>query len=96
MILLTPVNCSAPAVPGNGSIMAYQNTTEGAEVLFKCNQGFMPEENMTAVCAVNGSWTPDPGSLVCKCKSSYSMETIPIVLLNIMYLALGKILAIAT
>ena len=65
MILLTPVNCSAPDVPGNGSIMAYQNTTEGAEVLFKCNQGFMPAENMTAVCAVNGNWTPDPAALNC-------------------------------
>ena len=75
MILLTPANCSAPTVPGNASIMPYQNTTEGAEVLFKCNQGFTPE-NVTAVCAVNGSWTPDPGSVVCNItrESSYSME----------------------
>ena len=76
--------------------MAYQNTTEGAEVLFKCNQGFTPAENMTAVCAVNGSWTPDPGFVVCKSELATAWKTIPIVLLNIMYLTLGKILAIAT
>ena len=74
----TPVNCSNPTVPGNGSIEAYQNTTEGAEIVFRCDQqysmgnpGFVPAGNMTAVCGAEGRWSPDPGDLVCTCKITY-------------------------
>jgi len=62
------VNCSDPTIPGNGSIRTYQNTTEGAEIVFGCNPGFVPfvpAGNMTAVCASNGRWNPDPAELSC-------------------------------
>ena len=52
----------------NGSIDPYQNTTEGAEVFFRCNPGFVPAGDMTAVCAANGSWTPDPAATMCTCE----------------------------
>ena len=66
--LLSQANCSDPTVPGNGSIGTYQNTTEGAEIAFGCNPGFVPAGIMTAVCTLNGSWTPDPAIFVCTCE----------------------------
>ena len=52
-------------MPGNGSIEPYQNTTEGAEIFFRCNPGFVPAGRMTAVCIADGRWNPDPADLVC-------------------------------
>ena len=66
-----PANCGDPTLPTNGSIGTYQNTTEGAEIVFGCNPGFVPAGNMTAVCASDGSWTPNPATHVCTCKSTY-------------------------
>ena len=63
--LLHIVNCSDPTFPGNGSIGTYLNTTEGGEVMFGCNPGFVPTGNMTAVCGAGGRWNPDPGDLTC-------------------------------
>ena len=68
LLLLSPVNCSDPTAPENGSIVPYQNTTEGAEIFFICNPGFVPAGRMTSTCACNGMWTPDPGSLTCICE----------------------------
>ena len=59
------VNCSDPAVPRNGSIEPYQNTTKGAEISFMCNPGFVPAVRMTAVCEADGRWSPDPAAQVC-------------------------------
>ena len=64
-LLLPPVNCSDPTPPMDGSIDPYQNTTEGAEIFFRCNPGFVPAGRMTATCASNGVWTPDPASFTC-------------------------------
>ena len=64
--LISPiVNCSDPTSPGNGSIGTYQNTTEGAEIFFRCNPGFVPPGRMIAVCASDGRWSPDPVELRC-------------------------------
>ena len=52
----------------DGSIELYQNTTEGAEIFFSCNPGFVLAGRMTATCASNGMWTPDPASLTCTCE----------------------------
>ena len=71
------VNCSDPTVPRNGSIDPYQNTLEGAEIVFRCDQGFDPAGDMTAVCAANGSWTPDPATHMCNCKSTYNKKGPP-------------------
>ena len=61
-------SCSDPTPPMDGSIDPYHNTTEGAEILFGCNPMFVPSARMTATCACNGMWTPDPGSLTCTCE----------------------------
>ena len=63
------VNCSDPTPPMNGSIAPYQNTTEGAEISFMCNPGFIPPAGrMRAVCGADGRWNPDPADLVCTCE----------------------------
>ena len=54
----------------DGSIVPYQNTTEGAEIFFKCNAMFVPSEKMTAVCGTDQRWDPDPADLTCTCKSN--------------------------
>ena len=57
--LLSPVNCSDPTPPTDGSTDPYQNTTEGAEIFFRCNPGFVPARRMRAVCGADGRWNPD-------------------------------------
>lgn len=49
----------------NGSIEDYTSTVEDSVVVFYCNEGLTPEGQMTATCALNGSWTPNPADLVC-------------------------------
>ena len=65
---LPPANCGEPTIPGNGSIRTYQNTTEGAEIVFGCNPMFAPSAMVTATCASNGMWSPDPASHMCTCE----------------------------
>ena len=62
---LPTVNCSDPSVPGNGSTEAFVNTTEDAEIFFRCSPGFVPAERMRAMCTADGRWNPDPATLVC-------------------------------
>ena len=52
----------------DGSIDPYQNTTEGAEISFRCNAMFVPTERMTAVCGADGRWSPDPADHRCTCE----------------------------
>ena len=49
-----PVSCGQPGMPGNGSIEAHQNASEGTEIFFKCNPGFVPAGRMRAVCGADG------------------------------------------
>ena len=73
---LSTVNCSDPTVPRNGSIDPYQNTTEGAEIFFRCNPMFVPTGRMRAVCGADGRWNPDPATLVCTCELKIMSEWI--------------------
>lgn len=66
--LLPPANCSDPNPLENGSIEAFQNTTEGAEIFFECDPGFAPAGKMRAVCTSDGRWNPDPAMHMCTCK----------------------------
>ena len=34
-------------------------------MFFRCNPGFVPAGNMTAVCGADGRWNADPATLVC-------------------------------
>ena len=68
MDYFSSVSCGSPFAPDNGSIDPYHNTTEGAEVFFRCNPGFVPTGKMRAMCRADGRWNPDPGGLVCTSK----------------------------
>ena len=59
-------NCRVPRPPGNGTIVNYTSTVEGSTLFYQCNPGFGPVGEMTAVCAVNGSWSPDPADVPCR------------------------------
>ena len=61
---LTSVDCGPPAVPRNGSLESYTDTTEGSEVFYSCDPGLVPEGRMRAVCTRNG-WSPNPADLNC-------------------------------
>ena len=39
-------------------------------IVFGCNPGFVPAGRMTAVCASDGRWSPDPATTVCTCKNN--------------------------
>ena len=59
-------NCGVPTPPDNGTFVNYTSTVEGSALLYQCNQGFGPVGEMTAVCAANGSWNPDPADVTCR------------------------------
>ena len=61
----TIANCGTPTSPGSGYLEAYENTTEGAMIFFRCEPGFIPAEKMRAVCGADGRWIPNPAELRC-------------------------------
>ena len=62
---LIPADCGDPSPPANGFVMVSDSTLEGSQIVFQCNSGLAPSQQMMSVCAANGSWTPDPAELVC-------------------------------
>ena len=55
--------CDQPLPPMHGSVDNV--TTElGGRITFRCNDGFLPSEVMTAVCQTTG-WSQDPALLQC-------------------------------
>ena len=70
-IILSPqpitfgVNCSTPTNPVSGTIEPYNCTQAGAVIQFHCNKTYAPTEWRTAVCQLNGTWTPDPAQHIC-------------------------------
>ena len=58
-------DCGAPLPPVNGSLQLDTNTTEGSVVVFQCNPGLVSEGEMTAVCGMDGQWTPNPERVTC-------------------------------
>jgi len=64
------VNCGRPSIHMNGSIVSISSTLGGGEVIFGCNPGFVPAGRMRANCTsdgitADGTWTPDPATLMC-------------------------------
>ena len=57
---LSPVGCSPPYPPANGSISEYSSGAVGAMLTFQCDTGYMPEEEVTSTCLSNSSWVPLP------------------------------------
>jgi len=54
----------------NGFIGPPQSTLGGIVIQFGCDPGFIPAERMMATCMLDGSWSPDPGTLMCSGETS--------------------------
>ena len=65
-IWFIPADCGDPSPPMDGFVMAYDSTLEGSQIVFQCNPGRVPSQQIMSVCAANNSWTPDPADLVCR------------------------------
>ena len=63
------VDCGEPQLPINGTLISIPNTVEASEVIFQCNDGLFPREQLTAICMSNGRWSPDPASVECHIQS---------------------------
>ena len=59
-------NCGVPVPPDNGTILNYTSSLEGLVVYYQCDSGFGPLGEMSAVCAANGGWSPDPADVTCR------------------------------
>jgi len=62
------VICGTPNPPLRGFIdRILTAASNGTDVVFyQCNPGLLPEGELRAVCASNGSWYPDPMDLICR------------------------------
>jgi len=87
-VILSPsssplVNCSDPATPGNGFIEPHQNTTEGAEIYFRCNSQFVPSTTMISTCGADGRWNPDPATHMCTCECPPMVYTLAYIYISV-------------
>ena len=52
-------------LPVHGQLGNYSHTREDAEVMFWCNNGFLPSEIMISTCAHTKEWIPPPQEFNC-------------------------------
>ena len=52
------MNSSVLSGPSSG-------TGQGSEVIFQCNEGLFPSNEITIVCTSEERWSPDPEGIVC-------------------------------
>ena len=57
--------CGDPSSPVNGSVGRPSGSGLGSTVSFQCSEGFSPPWVMNSTCNINGTWSPNPGELVC-------------------------------
>ena len=65
------MNCSRPNVPRNGFLDEVTLTT----IMFGCDEGYSPQETMTAECVATDIWNPDPAQLECTPTTTTSSTT---------------------
>jgi len=58
--------CGDPVPPANGSVITFTSAAVGLQVLFSCNQGFLPVELMNSACASDMNWSPNPAEFTCR------------------------------
>ena len=59
------VDCGQPEFPSNGVVSAVSSTTEGATVIFQCEERLFPSDPITSTCSSTGLWTPNPADVEC-------------------------------
>ncbi len=59
------MNCSDPSPVAGLTFGPFSDTTEGANISFKCEPGLELQREDVSVCSSNGSWVPDPAERIC-------------------------------
>ncbi|XP_064402852.1 uncharacterized protein LOC135348532 isoform X1 [Halichondria panicea] len=67
---VSPVNCSLPAEPSNGTIVNYnerlnETVLEGTVLTYQCDNGFSLTEPNTITCTNAGVWSIEPEAIMC-------------------------------
>ena len=64
------VNCGTPDDVDTSTVQIDYNSTWKNSVLhFRCKEGLLPTELLTATCLENGRWSPDPANHTCAAPS---------------------------
>ena len=58
--------CGDPVPPANGSVITFASAAVGSQILYSCDQGFLPVELMNSTCASDMNWSPNPAELTCR------------------------------
>ena len=61
-----PAGCGDPVPPANGSVITFTSAAVGSQVLYSCDQGFLPVKLMNSTCASDMSWSPNPAEFMCR------------------------------
>ena len=59
------VVCGDPSSPVNGRVGRPSGSGLGSTVSFQCSEGLSPPWVMNSTCNINGTWSPNPGELIC-------------------------------
>ena len=57
--------CGDPSSPVNGHVGRPSGSGLGSTVSFQCSEGLNPPWVMNSTCNINGTWSPNPGELIC-------------------------------
>ena len=57
-IFISLDGCNPPSPLADGSISEYSSGAVGAMLTFQCDNGYMPQEEVTSTCLPNSSWVP--------------------------------------
>ncbi len=60
------VQCDEPAPPMNGRLVSVSERTEGSQITFMCNDGFLPAGVRMATCRADKTWDNDPAMFECE------------------------------
>lgn len=75
IIYITAGVCNSPLPPNNGAITEMKVTDEGVNVTYRCNDGFTPTGDITALCNANGTWNNNPVDTVCTAVTKGSLNS---------------------
>ena len=63
--------CALPSIGRNVTIKGYSYGVEGTQILYFCEPGFVPRDEVLSNCTNDGKWSPDPSLHVCTGKKQY-------------------------
>ena len=67
--------CGPPVAADGVVIHNYTTTFEGSSITFTCEDGFLPNDTITANCTGEGHWGTDPATYMCTTTSTTTTIT---------------------